>query len=247
MYFSVFAVMVGLGFYWLGHNRISASGYCHNVRQYFQTAPDWDSNFYDARCKQKNGCPTSKTAAEIAKMRRDNYAIIHGSGCGPTSIAMVLTTLNKRFRTYPKDGKTMYDPISPSMTATFCNNSGDRINDHGTADACVQHAATAWRWTYDTVKTTDVTKIRSLLSRNEPLIAVVGKGPDQKFTSGGHFIVLTGISGDTVYINDPNYNKNGRTVTYKNGSKKTFNTSQENIDGLLNDYISRDVVYYVHK
>jgi len=56
------------------------------------------------------------------------------------------------------------------------------------------------KYNIDYTETTDIQKALQLLKNNNYVVVSVGNG---LFTTGGHFIVLTGIDGDTISIYDP--------------------------------------------
>ena len=142
------------------------------------------------------------TAVKLAASRREfinfyqtDYSDSYGygttiatSGCGPTSMAMVATYLLGE----------VHDPVE---MANWSLSHGHRIKDQGTTWAyfgeissvyginCVQSSTTAQR-IYDS------------LSADKPVILIMHAG---HFTSGGHFIVLTGIDDDgRIIVADPN-------------------------------------------
>jgi GH24 family phage-related lysozyme (muramidase)/LysM repeat protein len=112
------------------------------------------------------------------------------SGCGPTSLAMVLSTLT---------GKT----ITPVELCEFSLDNGHRISGSGTSWTFFKAAASEYG-----IKTTQVesySKIQDALKEGKMVIASMKPG---HFTGGGHFVVITGMetrNGEvwlTVY--DPN-------------------------------------------
>lgn len=114
------------------------------------------------------------------------------TGCGPTCLSMVYIYLT---------GDTSFNPYK---AAEFSERNGYYSRGTGT------------RWTMMTeggrtlgLDVTEIPKDRQRIYDNldvgNPIIASVGPG---HFTSSGHFIVLTGRSGDEIYINDPNSIRN---------------------------------------
>lgn len=113
---------------------------------------------------------------------------IKSSGCGPTSLSMVLSFYGKSV-----------DPIEAAKTWA---DSGFRVCKNGVGE------------NYGTALVSDKvvgkygmkgeyvswSKALDLLRQNKPVIVSVGSSI---FTSSGHFIVLTGISGDKILVNDP--------------------------------------------
>ncbi|MEK7620310.1 MAG: C39 family peptidase [Patescibacteria group bacterium] len=130
-------------------------------------------NYTEAYGSKCEGSPTIKT-----------------SGCGPTSLAMVLSFYGVS--------------ADPKQVASSFENGGYRICGSGTAYNAFTSASiiTSNNMVGEILPIGDHTSIVSHLENDEPIIISVGKS---RFTSGGHFIVLTGINEDgTFSINDPN-------------------------------------------
>ena len=111
---------------------------------------------------------------------------IKSSGCGPTSMAMVM-------KSYGLDA-------NPSAAANWSLQNGYRVNGVGTSwdffnAIGKQHGLT-------TTQFTDIQTAKDSLTSGIPVIASMKPGD---FTKGGHFVVLSGINGDQseVYVNDP--------------------------------------------
>lgn len=108
-------------------------------------------------------------------------------GCGPTSFAMVASYLT---------GST----ITPIDAVAWCGNAY-YAPGQGTYWSYFQAAADHFGCGSVTV-TTDADAVLKALSEGRPVISSQSAG---LFTSGGHFIVLRGItSGGKVLVNDPN-------------------------------------------
>lgn len=105
------------------------------------------------------------------------------SGCGPTAAAMVLKFYGKN--------------VDPVIAADFCRNNGYRANT-GTSTGCFSKLASAYGLKHERLESWS--SAAAVLRQGKPLIISVGPS---RFASGGHFITLTGVSGNTVYINDP--------------------------------------------
>lgn len=120
----------------------------------------------------------------------DGGPTIKSSGCGPTSASMVL-------RYYG----VQTDPIG---TAASFEAGGYRICGSGTSYAAFTSASVVKDngLIGENISIADHTGITAHLQANEPIIISVGPS---RFTSSGHFIVLTGVNTDgTFSINDPN-------------------------------------------
>ena len=114
----------------------------------------------------------------------DSSQTIGTSGCGPTSAAMVATAI-----------KGTITP--PEM--------GDLFVQYGYRSASNGTYWSAFRWTADIFnigyqETSSLDTAVNLVRNNNYVIASVGNG---LFTTGGHFIVIVGVDGDTLKIYDP--------------------------------------------
>ncbi len=150
-------------------------------------------------------------------------ATIATSGCGPTSAAMVLSYWTSQ-------------QITPETTAKYCLDNGYRRTDGGTYNFPGCLAALAKQYNLQILKQSASDAKRHLkwhsLSPSNyslPIIMTIGDCQNQKYTKGSHYIVLTKIVGDTVYINDPHNNNTQDTV------ENIFNSCT------LNGY------WYIHK
>lgn len=116
---------------------------------------------------------------------------IASAGCGPTSMAMVLTYLTG-------------EEVTPPEAADWSLDNGHRVKGNGTA------------WSYfDAISDeygieceqsgVSTNNIVSSLKDGETVIMSMGPG---HFTKGGHYIVLTGITDDgKITVADPNSEK----------------------------------------
>lgn len=139
-----------------------------------------------------NGVPyySQRNYTEVYGTTCDGSPTIKSSGCGPTSLAMVLSFYGVS--------------ATPISVAQAFERDGYRICGSGTAyQAFVSSkAVTEAGMVGEILSYADHTTIIEKLTNNEPIIISVGKS---RFTSSGHFIVLTGINTDgTFSINDPN-------------------------------------------
>lgn len=140
---------------------------------------------------------TQNTAAgEFVYYRQGDYKQSYGggktiaqAGCGPTSLAMVLTYYT---------GKK----ITPVDTANYAMKHGYRIIGNGTSDKLFDAMCKDYGLNGEYQKATS-SNIVTALKQGKKVIAHMGKGT---FTNGGHYIVLKGITSDgKVLVADPNH------------------------------------------
>lgn len=116
----------------------------------------------------------------------DSSQTIKSSGCGPTSMAMVL-------RSYGHN-------VSPIDTCAYAVSNGFRTSNQGTSWGYFSSIASSYGLTcIDLGK--DTSKVSQALDNGYPVIASMGPG---QFTKGGHFIVLVGKdTNGNIVVNDP--------------------------------------------
>ena len=112
---------------------------------------------------------------------------IAGSGCGPTSFAMIATTLTGKI-------------ITPVDAVAWCGN-----------DYYIYHVGTMWNYFGDASarfgvgyegQTYSIDDAIEALKKGKYVISSQSRG---RFTSGGHFIVLAGLDADgRIIVYDPN-------------------------------------------
>ena len=114
----------------------------------------------------------------------DSSQTIGTSGCGPTSAAMVVSSIKGN--------------ITPDQMADLYVNYGYRSANQGTYWS-------AFKWTADVfdIEYSECYKLDDAVAKlkdNHYIIASCNQGV---FTYGGHFIVLTGVEGDYIKVYDP--------------------------------------------
>ena len=120
----------------------------------------------------------------------DSSQTIGTSGCGPTSAAMVVSSIKGN--------------ITPDTMANLYTQYGYRSANQGTYWS-------AFKWTADVfdIEYSECYKLDDAVAKlkdNHYIIASCNQG---LFTYGGHFIVLTGVEGDYIKVYDP-YLYNGK-------------------------------------
>lgn len=114
----------------------------------------------------------------------DSSQTIGTSGCGPTSAAMVVTAIK--------------GTITPPEMGDLFVQYGYRSANNGTYWSAFRWVADVFDIGYQECSSLDTAV--DLVRNNNYVICSVGNG---LFTTGGHFIVLVGIEGDTLKIYDP--------------------------------------------
>lgn len=125
------------------------------------------------------------------------------SGCGPTCASMVVTATK--------------GTITPERMGDLFVEYGYRSANNGTYFSAFRFVADTFNINYaEAYKLDDVVQA---LRTNHYVIASCGNG---LFTTGGHFILLTGIEGDTIKIYDP-YLYSGKFETSTRRGKVSVN------------------------
>lgn len=138
------------------------------------------------------------------------------SGCGPTSAAMVVTAIK--------------GTITPDTMGDLFVKYGYRSTNNGTYWSAFRWVADVFDIGYQECSSLDTAV--NLVRNNNYVICSVGNG---LFTTGGHFIVIVGIEGDTLKIYDP-YLYAGKFDTSTRRGKVTVsgNTVYCSIDNFRN-------------
>ena len=146
----------------------------------------------------------------------DSSQTIGTSGCGPTSSAMVVSSIKGN--------------ITPDQMASLYTQYGYRSANQGTYWS-------AFKWTADVfdIGYSECYKLDDAIAKlkdNHYIIASCNQG---LFTYGGHFIVLTGVEGDYIKVYDP-YLYNGKFDVASRRGKATVsgNTVYVSIDNFRN-------------
>ena len=115
-------------------------------------------------------------------------------GCGPTSMAIVISTLTGE----------AHDPVE---LAQWSVENGHRCEGNGSYHSLIPAAASAYGLSCE--MNLDAQGIVDALSSGKLVVAIMSKG---HFTNGGHFIVLRGVtSGGKILVADPaSYSRSGQ-------------------------------------
>ena len=132
----------------------------------------------------------------------DRSQTMKSSACGPTSAAMVVSSSK--------------GTILPTTMANLAVDNGYRTAGNGTAWAFYPFVADYFGFN-DYANTSGLDTAINYLRQGYFVVASVGSG---LFTTGGHYIVLVGIDGDTIQIYDP-YLYSGKFNTASRKGKVT--------------------------
>ena len=158
----------------------------------------------------------------------DNSQTIGTSGCGPTSAAMVVTAIK--------------GTITPPEMGDLFVQYGYRSASNGTYWSAFRWVADVFDIGYQECSSLDTAV--NLARNNNYVIVSCANG---LFTTGGHFIVIVGIEGDTLKIYDP-YLYSGKFDTSTRRGKVTVsgNTVYCSIDNFRNYANYRGFFAYQH-
>ena len=113
---------------------------------------------------------------------------ISEGGCGPTSLAIIVSTLTG----------VNHDPVE---MAEWSVRNGHRCEGNGSYHSLIPEGSKAFRLKVEGCGPNDYEKIATALSEGKLVGALMSKG---HFTNGGHYIVLRGITAEgKVLVADP--------------------------------------------
>ena len=120
---------------------------------------------------------------------------IGGYGCGPTSMAMVVSSLTD-------------DIVDPVEMARWSYENGYWCDNGGSYHALIPAAAEAWGLPVSGCTASEPQRIVDALSEGKLVVAIMAEG---HFTSSGHFMVLRGVKDGQIMVADPaSYKRSGQ-------------------------------------
>lgn len=112
---------------------------------------------------------------------------IGGYGCGPTSMAIVVSSLTD-------------DVVDPVEMAKWAYEHGGWCKGQGSYHSLIPSAAKAWGLNVEGCTAKEPQRILDALSQGKLVVALMSKG---HFTTSGHFIVLRGVKDGKILVADP--------------------------------------------
>lgn len=136
---------------------------------------------------------------------------IKDSGCGPTALAIIISSLTDSI-------------VTPQMTASYAMERGMYVPGKGTSHAFPQKAAEEWGLNVERVRREEISHVVDELKAGA--LAVVICAENTISGSSGHYIVLTGVdAGGYITIADPG----SRIRTGKVYSQSTIQSYARNL------------------
>ncbi len=121
---------------------------------------------------------------------------IGGYGCGPTSMAIVVSSLTN-------------DIVDPIEMAKWSYEHGHWCSKSGSYHSLIPAAAKAWGLSVEGCSASEGQKIVDALSDGKLVVALMQKG---HFTTSGHFMVLRGVKSGKILVADPaSYDRSNMT------------------------------------
>ena len=137
---------------------------------------------------------------------------IGSSGCGTTSMAMILAQwIDKK--------------ITPVQTSKLSVDNGYRTENNGTAwgfyEFCFKHYGGFSKF----VQTNSISVLKAALAEGALAVCSMNNNDNCFWTKGGHFITAIGVDDKYIYANDPNKSAHPRKqahAKFKNCMKQAF-------------------------
>lgn len=120
---------------------------------------------------------------------------IGGYGCGPTAMAIVVSSLTS-------------DMVDPVEMAEWSYKNGYWCKGSGSYHGLIPAAAGAWGLPVSGCSASEPQRILDALAEGKLVVAIMSKG---HFTKSGHFIVLRGVQDGKIMVADPgSHNRSGQ-------------------------------------
>ena len=120
---------------------------------------------------------------------------VGGYGCGPTCMAMVVSSLTEGY-------------MEPTEMAQWAYGNGYWCKGSGSYHALIPGAAANWGLPVSGCAASEPQRILDALAEGKLVVAIMSEG---HFTKGGHFIVLRGVKDGKIMVADPaSYRRSGQ-------------------------------------
>ena len=120
---------------------------------------------------------------------------IGGYGCGPTAMAIVVSSLAG-------------EAVDPVQVAAWSYENGYWCSRSGSYHALIPAAAENWGLAVEGCSASEPQRILDALAEGKLVVAIMSRG---HFTSSGHFIVLRGVQDGKILVADPaSYDRSGQ-------------------------------------
>ncbi len=180
----------------LGDNEITAIESFQQEYGYNQNIGIYDADYVSGSGQSYEGVVFTDGGMEVmyynqmderwADIMYGTSSTIGQGGCGPTSMAIVTSTLTG-------------EPHDPVELAQWSVANGHRCEGNGSYHSLIPAAAAAYGLTCE--KDLDAQGIVDALSSGKLVVVIMSKG---HFTKGGHFIVLRGVTSEgKILVADP--------------------------------------------
>jgi hypothetical protein len=152
----------------------------------------------------------NQTDARWGNMLYGKTNIIGKAGCGPTALAIAVASLTD-------------NRVTPDAVAAWSVENGYRVEGDGSSRALITDGGAHYGLTVTGIGN-DASKVVEALQSGKLVIAIMAQG---HFTSGGHFIVLRGVTADgNILVADPgNVTRSGQewalSLIVNEASRKT--------------------------
>ncbi len=191
-------------------------------------ARSWDIELGDYKGLTYYSQIDSRWSSRMYSSVNDKTQTIGTSGCGPTSASMIVTAIK--------------GAITPDKMSDLFARYGYRSANNGTYWSAFRAVADEFDIEYK--ETYNLDTVVSLLRNNNYVVASCGNG---LFTTGGHFIVLVGIEGDTIKVYDPYlYAGKFNTATRRGKATVNGNTVYVTVDNFRNYANAKGFFCYKH-
>ena len=112
---------------------------------------------------------------------------IGGYGCGPTPMAIVVSSLTNEI-------------VDLVAMARWAYENGGWCSGQGSYHSLIPSAARAWNLPVEGCTASEPQRIVDALSSGKLVVAIMSRG---HFTNGGHFIVFRGVQDGQILVADP--------------------------------------------